>query len=185
MKISIFTKCFSVVGFAIVLLVMGGCGTIKIGNGSFGYNLSGAKVDPRCKTAFVEYFKNQAAIVQPLLAQKLTDKLKDKLLSQTSLKLVTNTGDVNFQGTVESYNTQPMAPQAGAVPTAAMNRLTISIKVKYTNAIDSQWEYDTNFSRYVDYAATKNLNDVENSNEFNDMIDKLIQDIFDRAFVNW
>lgn len=184
MKINILSKSAIITVFAVAIFAMTGC-TFKIGGGSFGYNLKGATINPKCKTAFIEYFKNQASIVQPTLAQKLTERLKDKILSQTSLKLVNNTGDVNFQGTIENYATQPMAPQAGAVITAAMNRLTISIKVKYTNAIDNTWEYETSFSRFIDYESTRNLNDIENSSDFSDMIDKLIQDIFDKAFVNW
>jgi len=185
MKISTYMKFLGIVGLTFALFAIAGCGTLKIGTGKFGYNLSGAQVNPKCKTAYIEYFKNQASLVQPLLAQKLTDKLKDKMLSQTSLKLTNNTGDVNFQGTIESYTTQPMAPQSGAVIAAALNRLSISIKVKYSNAVDSKDDYDASFSRYIQYESVKNLNDVESSKDFDDMLDKLIQDIFDRAFVNW
>jgi len=185
MRIKIFTKFGVSIALAFFLVTMAGCGVIRIGGGSFGYDLKGAQIDPKCKTAYIDYFKNQASLVQPLLAQKLTDKLKDKILSQTSLKLTNGTGDVSFQGSIESYSTQPMAPQSGAIITAALNRLTVTIKVKYSNAIDSKWEYETNFSRYIDYPSEKDLNNVENSSEFDDLIDKLIQDIFDHAFVNW
>ena len=186
MRIKIFSKFGVCIALAFFLVTMAGCGVIRIGGGSFGYDLKGAQIDPKCKTAFVDYFKNQASLVQPLLAQKLTDKLKDKILSQTSLKLTNSTtADISFQGSIESYSTQPMAPQSGAIITAALNRLTVTIKVKYSNAIDSKWEYETNFSRYIDYPSEKDLNNVENSSDFDDLIDKLIQDIFDKAFVNW
>ena len=185
MKLNILINYLEIAGVAFIFFLLAGCGTIRIGNTSFGYDLKGAQIDPKCKTAFVDYFKNQASLVQPSLALKLTDKLKDKLLSQTSLKLTNSTGDVNFQGTIESYSTQPMAPQAGNVIAAAMNRLTVSIKVKYSNAKDSKWDYETNFSRYIDYASQRNLNDVENSSDFDTLLDQLVQDIFDKAFVNW
>jgi hypothetical protein len=185
MKINVFIKLWGITGIAFSIFLMTGCGTIRIGNASFGYDLKGAQINPKCKTAFVDYFKNQASLVQPSMAQKLTDKLKDKLLSQTSLKLTNGTGDINFQGTIENYATQPIAPQAGNVIAAAMNRLTITIKVKYSNAVDPKWDYETSFSRYLDYASERNLNDVENSSEFDTMLDQLVQDIFDKAFVNW
>jgi hypothetical protein len=161
------------------------CGSVRIGGGSFGYNLKGVTINPECKTANVFPFKNQAAVVQPMLSQKLTEKLKDKLLSQTHLKLTNGSGDITFDGTIESYTIQPMAPQAGSVVTAALNRLSVTIKVKYTNVKDSKWEYDTSFTRFVDYSANKNPSDIENSSEYDAMIDQLIQDIFDKAFVNW
>jgi hypothetical protein len=187
MKLKVLIKYFELTGIVLLIFTLVGCGTIRIGNASFGYDLKGAQINPKCKTAFVDYFKNQAALVQPALALKLTDKLKDKLLSQTALKLtnVTNGADIYFQGTIENYATQPMAPQSGNVIAAAMNRLTVSIKVKYSNAIDNKWDYETNFSRFIDYASDRNLNDVENSSEYDTMLDQLIQDIFDKAFVNW
>lgn len=185
MKFNIINKYLGASGLVLLFLLQAGCSTIRIGNASFGYDMKGVQLDPRCKTAFVDYFKNQAALVQPTLALQLTDKLKDKILSQTSLKLTNGTGDINFQGNIENYATQPMAPQANNVVGSAMNRLTVSVKVKYSNAIDSKWDYETNFSRYIDYASDKNLNDVENSTEYGAMLDQLIQDIFDKAFVNW
>lgn len=187
MKITTNTKFWIQSCFVLLLLSTAGCGTIKIGSGSMGYDLKGAQIDPRCKTAYVDYFKNQASLVEPLLAQKLTDKLKDKLLSQTALKLTTNTGagDINFQGTIESYTTQPMAPQSGNVVAAALNRLSITIKVRYSNAVDPKNDYESSFTRYIQYPSERNLNDVQTSSDYTNMLDQLIQDIFDRAFVNW
>lgn len=185
MKIGRIARYLLIATVIVSYFFVAGCGTIRIGNASFGYDLKGAQIDPKCKTAFVDYFKNQAENVQPSLALKLTDKLKDKLLSQTHLKLTNSTGDVNFIGVVEKYQTEPIAPQAGAQITAAMVRLTITINVKYTNAIDSKWEYETSFSRFLDYPATQNLNTVENSTDYDAVLDQLIQDIFDKAFVNW
>ena len=169
----------------VIILTCGGCGSIKIGGGSFGYNLKGVTIPPECKTANVEYFKNQAPIVEPQLSQKLTEKLKDKLLSQTRLKLTNGTGDINFQGSIENFTTQPIAPQGGDVVTAAANRLSITIKVKYSNSKDSKWEYETSFTRFIDYNANKNPSDAQNSADYDTMLDQLVQDIFDRAFVNW
>jgi hypothetical protein len=184
MKFNIISKITFISGIVFLGFIANGC-TFRIGGASFGYDMKGVTINPECKTANVEYFKNQASIVQPTLAQDLTEKLKDKLLSQTPLKLTNGTGDINFQGSIESYTTQPMAPQGGNVVTAALNRLSITIKVKYSNSKDSKWDYETNFTRYVDYPADKNPSDIEGSSDYKDMLDHLIQDIFDRAFVNW
>lgn len=187
MKYNLLNKRFVITGVVIFIFFVVSCGTLKIGGGSFGYNLKGVTISPECKTAYVMPFKNQAAVVQPLLSQKLTEKLKDKLLSQTHLKLANGSGDITFDGTIESYTIQPMAPQAGSVVTAALNRLSVTIKVKYTNSKDSKWEYDKSFTRYVDYPASKNPSDIENAvgGDYDTMIDNLVQDIFDAAFVNW
>jgi len=161
------------------------CGTIRIGKASFGYDLKGVTINPECKTANVEYFKNQAAIVQPTLSQDITEKLKDKLLSQTPLKLTNGTGDINFEGTIESFTTAPIAPQGGQVQTAAANRLSVTLKVKYSNAKDPKWDYETSFTRFLDYSADKNPTDIVGSDDYKAMLDQLVQDIFDKAFVNW
>jgi hypothetical protein len=171
----------SVLTFAIITLVA--C-SIKVGGGSFKYDLKGAQIPQSCKTAYVAYFKKQTSLGQPMLSQKLTDKLKDKLLAQTSLKLTNSNGDINFEGTIENYTTQPMAPQSNQVQ-AALNRLSVTIKVKYTNTKDSKFEYDTSFTRFIDYSSSQNLSTVENSPDFDKILDQLIQDVFDRAFVNW
>ena len=156
-----------------------------MGKTSFGYDLKGVRIPPECKTACVLYFQNHAPLIQPMLSRDITEKLRDKILSQTPLKLTNANGDVNFEGAIESYTTQPMAPQGGNTITAALNRLSITIQVKYTNSKDSQWDYDTKFTRYIDYESEKNLNDIEGSDKYKEMLDLLVQDMFDKAFVNW
>jgi hypothetical protein len=146
------------------------------------YSLSGASISKEVKTATVPYFQNRAQQVQPMLSRNLTEKLKDKIQSQTTLKLVNESGDALFEGVITNYSTQPMAIQGDN--TAAKNRLSITVSVKYTNAKDSQYEYETSFTRFEDYDSNKTLDSVEN-----DLIDKiadqLVEDIFNRAFVNW
>ena len=65
-----------------------------------------------------------------------------------------------------------------------MNRLTISVEVTFTNTVDDSKSYKSSFSRYEDYPSTQNLSDVQETliDQINEM---LIQDIFDKAVVNW
>lgn len=146
------------------------------------YSLSGASISKDVKTATVQYFQNRALLVQPMLSRNLTEKLKDKIQSQTSLKLVNESGDAQFEGEITNYDTQPVAIQGNNV--AAKNRLTITVRVRFANSKENQFDYDTSFTRYEDYDSNKTLESVEN-----DLIDKigdqLVEDIFNRAFVNW
>src|SRR5512145_844688 len=98
------------------LIVMASC---KI------YSFTGASIAPDVKTVSIIYFPNQAPLVQPTLSQVFTEALKDKFISQTSLTLVDNGGDLNFEGAITSYGTQPVAIQSGDV--ASQNRLTIAV----------------------------------------------------------
>ena len=146
------------------------------------YSFSGVNISPEVQTYSVQYFPNRAPIVQAQLSQVFTDALLDKIQGNTSLNLSTDGGDVSFSGEITGYNTRPTA--ITSQETAARNRLTITIRVKYTNELDPELDYDTSFSRYEDYDATLNLTDVEN--ELIELIvEYLIEDIFNRAFVSW
>lgn len=146
------------------------------------YSFSGVNISPEVSTYSVDYFPNRAPIVQAQLSQLFTDALIDKIQNGTSLDLTTDGGDVHFSGEITGYNTRPTAITGNE--TAARNRLTITVRVKYTNEVEPELDYDTSFSRYEDYDASQNLTDVEN--ELIDLIvEDLLEDIFNRAFVSW
>ena len=146
------------------------------------YSFSGASISPQVKTLSIQYFQNRASLVQPWLSQYFTDALIDKCRAQTNLSLVKRIGDANFEGEITDYNTKPLTVAADA--RAAMNRFTISVKVKFTNSIEPDLSFEQTFSRYEDYDSNRNLNDVEK-----DLSEKiivlLVEDIFNQAFVNW
>jgi hypothetical protein len=146
------------------------------------YSFSGASISPQVKTFSVVYFQNRAPLVQPGLSQYVTDALIDKCKGQTKLLYVTGTGDVNFEGEITDYNTRPLTVAADAQ--AAMNRFTITTKVKFTNSIQPEFSYEQTFSRYQDYDSNLDLSAVEK--ELSDkIIEMIIEDIFNQAFVNW
>ncbi len=98
------------------------------------------------------------------------------------MELIQGTGQVSFSGEIRNYDTKPTA--ITGAETAARNRLTISVRVVYTNAVEPELDFDTNFSRYEDYDSSSNLADVEN--ELIDLIvEAIVEDIFNKAFVNW
>jgi len=146
------------------------------------YSFSGVNISPEVRTYTVEYFPNRAAIVQAQLSQEFTNALMDKIQSNTSLEMTSDGGDVVFSGEITNYVTRPTA--ITGEETAARNRLTITVRVKYTNYIEPDLDYDSSFSRYEDYDASQNLADVEN--ELIELIlENLIEDIFNKAFVSW
>ena len=159
---------------AVFVLLPAGC-KIK-------YSFSGASISPDVKTCSVQYFQNRASIVQPGLSQMITDELIDKCKAQTSLGIVNGIGDVNFEGEITDYNTKPLTVAADAQ--AATNRFTISVKVKFTNSVDPNLNYEQVFSRYEDYDANLDLSAVE-KDLTQKIIDLIVEDIFNKAFVNW
>jgi len=146
------------------------------------YSFTGASISPEVKTVSVQYFQNRASIVNPTLSQEFTDALKDKIKGQTSLTFVNDLGDVNFEGEITDYKTSPMAITGD--DRAALNRFTVSIRVKYTNRLDVDQDFEKVFSRYQDYDSTHDLSSVEE--ELVELIiNDITEDIFNDAFVNW
>jgi hypothetical protein len=158
---------------ASVFITMPGC--------KVSYSFSGASTTG-LSTVSIQYFQNRASLVQPGLSQNLTDALIDKCKAQTNLNVVNGLGDANFEGEISDYNTKPLTVSADA--TAAMNRFTITVKVKFTNSADPDMSFEQSFSRYEDYNSSLDLSQVEAELSEN-IIEMIVEDIFNRAFVNW
>jgi len=163
----------------LLLLIFGG---LALSGCKVSYSFSGASISPEVKSFSVQYFQNRASLVQPGLSQLITNTLIDKCRSQTSLKYLNGIGDVNFEGEITDYNTRPLTVAADA--RAATNRFTITVKVKFTNVIDPDLSFDQSFSRYEDYDSNLDLSNVEK--ELSDkIVEMIVEDIFNQAFVNW
>jgi hypothetical protein len=171
---SIFNIKFTVWVCIVILAVNTSC--------KISYSFTGVSINPDIKTVSIQYFDNRAPIVQPQLSQVFTDALRDKIQGQTSLKLVTGYGDVDFSGEIKNYETRPQA--ITGQETAALNRLTVSVRVKFTNEIEPEKSFDTTFSRYEDYESSKDLSSVEDE-LIKLIVEQLMEDIFNKAFVNW
>jgi len=164
------------------LMIIYVLGIVMLNACKVSYSFTGASISPQVKTISVQYFQNRASLVQPGLSQYITDALIDKCKAQTNLDLINGTGDVNFEGEITDYNTRPLTVAADA--RAAMNRFTITVRVKFINAADPDLSYEQSFSRYEDYDSSLDLSQVEK--ELSDkIVELLVEDIFNKAFVNW
>ncbi|MFA5782629.1 MAG: LptE family protein [Bacteroidales bacterium] len=146
------------------------------------YSFTGGSIDPKIKTISIQYFPNNASIIQPTLSQAFTEALRDKFSSQTKLTLVNKGGDLNIDGSITGYLTQPVAIQGDE--TAALNRLTITVNVKFSNKSDEKQNFEQTFSRFEDFQSSQSLSSVEET-LINDINEALVEDIFNKAVVNW
>lgn len=146
------------------------------------YSLSGASIPPDAKTFSVAYFPNNAPMVAPVLSATMTDELTQRFASRTSLMQVEEGGDFAFEGEIVGYSSTTSSVSSGDY--ALQNRLTISVKVKFTNAIDDKMSFNRNFSAYADYDSTKLLTEVE-SELIPQIVEQLVTDIFQAAASNW
>jgi len=159
--------------FALCLFITGGCNV---------YSFTGASVSPDIKTVSVQNFVNQSEYGNTAISQNLTDQLKDKFISETSLTIVSSGGDIEFRGAVTGWFIKAQAPTAGQ--TTAINRLTITVKVDYINRKNEQANWTQTFSRYGDYEQSEILTDIE-QRLYTEINAQLAEDIFNKAFVNW
>jgi hypothetical protein len=159
--------------FSAILIGMISCGI---------YSFSGASLSPEVKTVTIRTFTNQASIVFPSLAEKITEKLKDKFMREMNLKLVDDNGDVLFRGSVVDYKVAPAS--IGSNDQSKTSRLTISVKVKFENTKEPKGDFESVFSSYMDFDSSKDLTQVENE-LVEGITDILVQDIFNKAVNNW
>ncbi|MCR5646079.1 MAG: hypothetical protein K6F96_06815 [Bacteroidales bacterium] len=161
--------------YMVVLLavVCHGCGI---------YSFSGASIPPEAKTVSVLYFPNQAPLINPLLSDQFTSALRDAMMNQTSLDMVESEGDLAFEGEIVDYRTTPVAITSDQ--TAALNRLTITVNVRFVNTFDETKSFETKFSHYEDYPSEQELTSVQESLT-SVIVEALVEDIFNKALVNW
>jgi hypothetical protein len=170
-----FRKITNIALIIILSSLLESCFSIK-------YSASGASINPAIKTMSVQYFDNRAPKVQAGLSQQFTEAMKNYMESNTNLRLVNGMGDVNFEGTITGYDIKPTAIVSG--DRAAQNRFTITVKVKFTNSVQPDLDYDESFSSYRDYESTENFDAVKDQLT-EDILNEIIDQVFNKAFVNW
>lgn len=158
---------------SVMMVLLSGCGF---------YSFTGASIPPEAKTVSVAYIENNAALVQPTLSATLTDALKDRFIGETSLMMIERNGDLRFEGEITDYKTSPEAIQKGQV--AALNRLTITVKMRFVNIYDENSNFESSFSAYRTYESSKILSDVE-EDLMTEINEELVDKIFNKAVVNW
>ncbi len=165
-------KNIIVVSIFTITFLLSGCGI---------YSHTGASVGD-AETVSVAYITNMASIVNPLLSQNMAEKLRQKFVNETPLKLVSNEGDLTFSGKILTYDIKPAAVQGNQ--TNALNRLTISIEIVFENKKAADKNFTKTFTNNIDFNATDNFQTKE-AELSGKVVDMLVQDIFNAAFINW
>ena len=155
------------------LLMSEGCGV---------YSFTGASIPPEAKTVSVAYFQNRAPLVQPLLSPTFTEMLTDRFTREGNLDMVESGGDLALEGEIVDYKTSPVAIQGNQ--TAALNRLTITVNVRFYNKYEPDKNFEQKFTEYFDYPSTSDLNSIAGELIIT-ISEMLVTDIFNKAVVNW
>ncbi len=153
------------------------------GNGcNMSYSFTGADIPAAAKTFSIKTFQSNTPLASPNYYLTITESLKDLLLAQTRLDLIEKKGDLQFEGAVIDYVTGNAAVTSEEY--TSLNRLTITLKVKYVNTFEREKNFERTFSRFADYPADRNFTDVEGS-LIDEINAQLIQDIFDASLGAW
>jgi hypothetical protein len=147
------------------------------------YSFTGTNIQPDVKTIQIDYFPNNAILVEPSLSQTFTTDLQDLFLRQTNLDLVKSGGDLQFEGEITGYKINPMT--ATAAQTAAQNRLTITVNVRFFNNKFEDDNFEQSFSHYYDYDANVILSGSALEDAFSEIIERITQDIFNASVAKW
>lgn len=147
------------------------------------YSFSGASIPAEMKTVSIDFFENNAPIVVPYLSQEFTEALKDRVRNQSRLSMVRTDADGSFEGMITDYSITPTAVQGDN--RAGLNRLTITVNVKYTSRLNEKLSFDQSFSRYQDFSTVNGPIQAQEPQLIKDINAMLTEDIFNRAFANW
>ncbi|MFY8096360.1 MAG: LptE family protein [Flavobacterium sp.] len=166
---NIFKRYFLVV----LVLILSSC--------SVSYNFTGTgKLD--AKTFQVNYFQNMADIVEPGIERTFTQRLQNVILNQTNLKLVSTGGELLYEGEIVEYRITPMA--ATSDQTAAQNRMTITVNVRYSNKNKEEDNFERRFTHFYNYEANKLPSEVM-QDALNEIYERITQDIFNQSLAKW
>ncbi len=159
----------------VVLLLLGTSSCLRV-------TFTGASIHPDAKTFSVKYFDNNATLINPTLSKRLTEKLQDKIMGQTRLTMVNANADMAFEGEITGYTLQPVAIQGNQ--TAQLTQLTVTINVRFFNKLDESKNFETRFTRYQQFSTSQSLAAVEDG-LIETITEELVDDIFNKALVNW
>ncbi len=145
------------------------------------YSFTGITETP--ETFQVNFFQNNATLVEPGLDINFTNALQDLILNQTSAQLINSGGEIIYEGEITEYRISPMT--ATADNTAAQNRLTISVNVRYINTKDEEKDFEKRFSFFFDYPADAQLTGVIKVVAHEEIFDRITQDILNASLADW
>lgn len=146
------------------------------------YSFSGTSIQPDVKTITINYFEYKALKVNPNLSNQITEAVKDKFRKLTRLEQVDQDGDLDIYGEVTGYSVSATAITANE--TAAQNRLTVTVKVVFSNKKYPEDDFDKSFSAFADFDATQLLDSVQDS-LCEEIVEKLVEDIFNSSVAQW
>ncbi len=156
-----------------MLLALSSCGI---------YSFSGTSIQPDVNTITINYIEYRAMRVNPSLSNELTEAIRNQFRRMTRLEQVDMDGDMEITGEVTGYEVTAAAITADEV--AARNKLTVTVKIQFSDKLHPEEDFDKSFSAYAEYDSSNTLDAVESS-LCAEIIEKLVEDIFNASVAQW
>ena len=166
-------KALHTVLFLVTACLLAGCGI---------YSFSGTSIQPDVKSITIPYVEYKALRVNPSLSNAMTEALQDKFRKLTRLEQVDTNGDMELVCEISGYDVKATAITANEQ--AAQNRLTVTVKIEFSNRKYPEDDVSKSFSAYEDFDATQSLDAVE-AQLCESIIEKLVEDIFNATVAQW
>ncbi len=146
------------------------------------YNFTGTgKID--AKSFQVNYFQNNASLIEPGIERIFTQRLQNLIQNQTNLNLTNSNGDLVYEGEIVDYRISPMT--ATADQRTAQNRLSITVNVRFTNKNKETDNFEKRFSFYNDYDGANQLVGAKLTENLDIIFERITQDIFNESLAKW
>ena len=168
---------FNVLKYSFMLSLL----TLVCGCGA--YSFTGISLSSKTKTFQVNYFQNTSALIEPGIERDFTLALQDLILNQTNLDLVKSNGDILYEGEIVEYRISPTT--ATASNTAAQNRLTIGINVRFVNKDDEEADFEKRFSFFFDFEGSAQLIGSQKTTAIEEIFERITQDVVNASLANW
>ena len=174
MHTSIYKMLAAVVG----VILLGGC--------SISYQFSGTSIDyTQVRSISIKDFPNMAPLVYGPLAQRFTDELKDKFVRQTKLQMLRENGTLDLEREITGYELTPQAVREDANRAlAALTRLTVTVRVRYTNRVNPDKDFEQSFSSYKEFENSRTIDQVQEQ-LCREIIDDLVNQIYNATVADW
>lgn len=157
--------------------------TISTLSGCKFYSFTGASIPADVKTFQVNRFENTSLLIEPGLEFLFQNTLQDLIQNQTNLNLEPSNGDLVYEGEITDYRISPTT--ATSQNTAAQNRLTISVKVRFYNRKKEDDDLEQTFSFFYDFGGSSLLSGSQKATAHDEIFERLTQDIFNATLAKW
>ncbi|AFU67950.1 hypothetical protein P700755_000978 [Psychroflexus torquis ATCC 700755] len=162
-----------IIGILVLIFSLQSCGY---------YSFTGADTG-NAETFQVNFFQNNAKLIEPGIDRDFTLQLQDLIQNQTKLSLTNSNADLVYEGEITRYYVAPMTATADS--RAAQNRLTIAVNVRFYNTLDPEKDFEQNFSFYFDFPANEQLSGATRDVAIEEVYLRITQDIFNASLTNW